>query len=100
MVSPDRLKILPAKPDIYMFKDEAGQVLYVGKSASLKNRVRSYFNAGGQRAWTYTMTAKAADVEWIVTDTEIEALILESNLVKQYRPRFNIRLRDDKQFPY
>lgn len=100
MVSSDRLKLLPAKPGVYMFKDVAGQVLYVGKSASLRNRVRSYFNAGEQRLWTQTMTSKAADVEWIVTDTEIEALILESNLVKQYRPRFNIRLRDDKQFPY
>lgn len=100
MVPPARLKLLPTKPGVYLFKDEGGDVLYVGKSASLRNRVRSYFNAGEQRLWTHTMTAKAADVEWIVTDTEIEALILESNLVKQYRPRFNIRLRDDKQFPY
>ena len=75
-------------------------MLYVGKAASLKNRVRSYFNAGQQRLWTTMMTAKATDVEWITTDSEVEALILESNLVKQYRPRFNIRLRDDKAFPY
>jgi excinuclease ABC subunit C len=100
VISPDRLKLVPTRPGVYLFKDEAGRVLYVGKSASLRNRVRSYFNAGGQRAWTYNMTARAADVDWIVTDTEIEALILESNLVKQYQPRFNIRLRDDKQFPY
>ncbi len=92
--------MLPARPGVYMFKDSSGTVLYVGKSASLRNRVRSYFNAGEQRLLTQTMTAKAADVEWIVTDTEIEALILESNLIKQYQPRFNIRLRDDKQFPY
>lgn len=100
MVSPERLKLLPAKPGVYLFKGADDDVLYVGKAASLKNRVRSYFNAGEQRLWTATMTSKAVDVEWITTDTEIEALMLESNLVKQYRPRFNIRLRDDKQFPY
>jgi excinuclease ABC subunit C len=100
MVSPDRLKQVPAKPGVYMFKDGAGEVLYVGKAAVLRNRVRSYFNAGPRGMRTATMTSKAEDVEWITTDTEIEALILESNLIKQYKPRFNIRLRDDKQFPY
>ena len=100
MVSPDRLKVLPAKPGVYLFKNAAGDVLYVGKAASLRNRVRSYFNQGAQSIRTSTMTSKADDVEWIVTDTEIEALLLESNLIKQHRPRYNIRLRDDKQFPY
>jgi excinuclease ABC subunit C len=100
MVSPDRLKQVPSKPGVYLFKDAVGDVLYVGKAASLRNRVRSYFNAGNTRLLTVTMTAKAADVDWITTDTEIEALILESNLIKQYRPRFNVKLRDDKQFPF
>ena len=100
MVSPDRLKLLPTKPGVYMFKGSQGEVLYVGKASSLRNRVRSYFNLGTQTIRTQTMTSKAEDVEWIVTDTEIEALLLESNLIKQHRPRYNIRLRDDKQFPY
>ncbi|HEV3311386.1 MAG TPA: excinuclease ABC subunit UvrC, partial [Chloroflexota bacterium] len=100
MVGPERLKLLPAKPGVYLFKSASGEVLYVGKAASLRNRVRSYFNQGPQTIRTATMTARADDVEWIVTDTEIEALLLESNLVKQHRPRYNIRLRDDKQFPY
>src|SRR5579872_3522102 len=100
MIGPERLRQLPAKPGVYLFKDEKGEVLYVGKAASLRNRVRSYFNAGNTRLLTVTMTSKAAEVDWITTATEIEALLLESNLIKQHRPRFNIRLRDDKQFPY
>ena len=100
MVSPDRLKLLPTKPGVYLFKGADGAVLYVGKAASLRNRVRSYFNQGTQTIRTQTMTSRAEDVEWIVTDTEIEALLLESNLIKQHKPRYNIRLRDDKQFPY
>jgi excinuclease ABC subunit C len=83
-----------------MFKDDAGTILYVGKAASLRNRVRSYFNPLGRGVRTEAMMTRAADVEVIVTDSEIEALILESNLIKQYRPRYNVRLRDDKQFPY
>jgi len=100
MIDPNRIRLIPQSPGVYLFKGAAGEVLYVGKAASLRNRVRSYFNQGPQGIRTITMTSRAEDVEWIVTDTEIEALLLESNLIKQHRPRYNIRLRDDKQFPY
>lgn len=100
MINPDRIKLIPTGPGVYLFKDEAGRALYVGKAASLRSRVRSYFNPAGQSIRTQTMTRNAADVDWIVTDSELEAVILESNLIKQYRPKYNIRLRDDKQFPY
>lgn len=100
MLDPERVKTAPTNPGVYLFKNDLGQVLYVGKAASLRSRVRSYLNPVGQGPRTRTMTSAATDLEWIVTDSEIEAVILESNLIKQYRPRYNIRLRDDKQFPY
>ena len=99
-LTPDRVKSIPSRPGCYMFKDEAGTILYVGKAASLRNRVRSYFNPLGRGVRTEAMMTRAADVEVIVTDSEIEALILESNLIKEHRPKYNVRLRDDKQFPY
>ncbi|MGB2953187.1 MAG: excinuclease ABC subunit UvrC [Gaiellaceae bacterium] len=96
-----QLKSLPAKPGVYLFRDENGQVLYIGKAKSLRLRVRSYFQQGGDtRAAIADLPSRIADVEVIVTDTEVEALHLEQNLVKRYRPPFNIRLRDDKSFPY
>jgi excinuclease ABC subunit C len=94
------LKALPAQPGVYLFRDEAGEVLYVGKAKSLRSRVRSYFQRGDGRAGTAQLVARIADVEVIVTRTEAEALHLEQNLVKRHRPPFNIRLRDDKSFPY
>src|SRR5579884_3433697 len=84
MIDPDRIKNVPTSPGVYLFRDSAGQVLYVGKAASLKSRVRSYFNPTGHSIRTATMTAKAADVDWIVTDSELEAVMLESNLIKQF----------------
>jgi excinuclease ABC subunit C len=97
----DKLKALPAKPGVYLFRDARGEVLYIGKAKSLRPRVRSYFQA---RADTRTAIAqlpeRVADLEVIVTDTEVEALHLEQNLVKRHRPPFNVRLRDDKSFPY
>ncbi|MGH9797135.1 MAG: excinuclease ABC subunit UvrC, partial [Candidatus Polarisedimenticolia bacterium] len=93
---------LPDGPGVYLFRDRGGRVIYVGKALSLKSRVRSYFHgsAAGQAPKTDALLAEIHDLEWIVTATEVEALILESNLVKTERPRFNIRLRDDKSFPY
>jgi excinuclease ABC subunit C len=91
---------MPLNPGVYLFKGPGGEVLYVGKAGSLRKRVRSYFNPTGKSIRTQTMTSRATDLDWIVTDSEVEALILESELVKQYRPRYNVRLRDDKQFPY
>ena len=97
----DQLKRLPAKPGVYLFRDEKGQILYVGKAKSLRPRVRSYFQARGRDRPTITqLPERVEDVEVIVTGTEVEALHLEQNLVKRHRPPFNVRLRDDKSFPY
>jgi excinuclease ABC subunit C len=96
-----RLKAMPAKPGVYLFRDADGRVLYIGKAKSLRSRVRSYFQRGGDgRAQTDRLAGLIADVEVIVTGTEVEALHVEQNLVKRHRPPFNIRLRDDKSFPY
>mgnify|MGYP000598572993 CR=1 FL=1 len=92
---------LPQKPGVYVFRDAQGSVLYVGKAVNLRHRVRSYFqNARHLTAKTLLMLNQLAAVEHIVTDNEVEALILENNLIKQYRPKYNVRLRDDKQYPY
>jgi excinuclease ABC subunit C len=97
----DQLKRLPAKPGVYIFRDERAQVLYVGKAKSLRPRVRSYFQASADvRHAIWQLPDRVADIEVIVTGTEVEALHLEQNLVKRYRPPFNVRLRDDKSFPY
>ena len=97
----EQLKRLPAKPGVYLFRDERGQVLYIGKAKSLRSRVRSYFQATpDSRSTIQRLPERVADVEVIVTDTEVEALHLEQNLVKRHRPPFNVRLRDDKSFPY
>src|SRR6266498_1023979 len=96
----EQLKGLPTKPGVYLFRDARGQVLYVGKAKSLRPRVRSYFQKGESRAAIAQLPGRVADLEVIVTDTEVEALHLEQNLVKRHRPPFNVRLRDDKSFPY
>jgi excinuclease ABC subunit C len=95
-----KVKALPRGPGVYLFRDAGGEVLYVGKAKSLRARVRSYFQRGDGRMGTARLAARIADVEVIVTRTEVEALHLEQNLVKRHRPPFNIRLRDDKSFPY
>src|ERR671925_2454838 len=99
-VSESKLKSLPAKPGVYLFRDRAGDVLYVGKAKSLRPRVRSYFQAGRVRPGAGQLRDRIADFEVIVTGTEAEAFHLEQNLIKRYRPPFNVRLRDDKSFPY
>src|SRR5215204_1710899 len=97
----EQVKQLPATPGVYLFRDERGRVLYVGKAKSLRSRVRSYFQASRGRPTTIRgLPERVADVEVIVTGTEVEALHLEQNLVKRHRPPFNVRLRDDKSFPY
>src|SRR3954453_8528501 len=96
-----QLKALPARPGVYVFRDESGRVLYIGKAKSLRPRVRSYFQATPDtRAQIAQLPARVGDIEVIVTSTEAEALHVEQNLVKRHRPPFNIRLRDDKSFPY
>src|SRR5215469_10624908 len=97
-----RLKRIPAKPGVYLFRNARGDVLYVGKAKSLRPRVRSYFQEGSSdtRAGIRQMADRVERIETIVTGTEVEALHLEQNLVKRHRPPFNVRLRDDKSFPY
>lgn len=93
--------LLPESPGVYIFKDAAGAVLYVGKAASLRGRVRSYFlESSWVNAKTGSLARQIADLETIVVDNEHEALALEHNLIKQYRPKFNVVLRDDKTYPY
>ncbi|MDX1530612.1 MAG: excinuclease ABC subunit UvrC, partial [Rhodothermales bacterium] len=97
----EKLKHLPTEPGVYQHKDAEGKVLYVGKAKNLRNRVRSYFQESRPREGRLrALVAKIADVEVIVTDTEAEALILENNLIKRLKPRYNVNLKDDKTYPY
>ena len=97
----EKLKTLPDAPGVYLMHDERGKIIYVGKARVLKNRVRQYFQSGKNHgAKVKAMVAKVADFETIVTGGEVEALILECNLIKKYRPRYNISLKDDKSYPY
>jgi excinuclease ABC subunit C len=96
-----RLKDVPIQPGVYLFKDRDGRVIYVGKAKILRNRLRSYFQPPqGLEAKVRAMVARVADFDYIVTGTEMEALILENNLIKSYHPRYNIFMRDDKTYPY
>jgi excinuclease ABC subunit C len=100
-VREERLAQLPDRPGCYLFRGPDGEILYVGKARSLRHRVRSYFQESRQLdPKTERLLAHVADLEWIVTETEVDALVLEQNLIKEHQPRFNIRLRDDKQYPY
>jgi excinuclease ABC subunit C len=105
MTAPERLipalEGIPAKPGCYLMKDEAGEVIYVGKAVHLRNRIRSYFHeSAGHSRKTTEMVTKIADIEWIVVGSELEALILELNLIKRHQPKYNVRLKDDKRYPY
>ena len=95
-----QVALLPDKPGVYLMRDQAGKIIYVGKAVNLKNRVRSYFQQRGLSAKTEALMARIASFETIVTATEMEALILECNLIKKHRPRYNISLRDDKTYPF
>ena len=96
-----KLAHLPDQPGVYLFKDKAGDVLYIGKAAVLADRVRSYFlKSADHSPKTSLLVGQISDLETMVTRSELEALILESNLVKRHKPRFNVVLRDDKQYPY
>jgi len=95
------LATLPAKPGCYLMKNATGTIIYVGKALSLRNRVRSYFHADASHdAKTRRLVREIADIEWIVVGSELEALILEMNLIKKHRPKYNVRLKDDKRYPY
>lgn len=96
-----KLHDLPLKPGVYLMKNASGKIIYIGKAKILRNRVRSYFaNRAALDAKTAALQEKIADLEVMVTDNEVEALILEANLVKRHRPRYNVNLKDDKRFPY
>lgn len=96
-----KLQQLPRKPGVYIYKDKSGKVIYVGKAKVLRNRVRSYFNKGRMDGIkTFRLVTRIHDLETIITDSEMEALILEMNLIKEYKPRYNVNLKDDKSFPY
>jgi excinuclease ABC subunit C len=95
------LATLPAKPGCYIYHNAEGTIIYVGKAISLKNRVRSYFHSDSSHdAKTRRLVREIVDIEWIVVGSELEALILEMNLIKKHRPKYNIRLKDDKRYPY
>ena len=95
-----KLSLLPEAPGVYLHKDAAGKVLYVGKALKLNNRVRSYFQSGDRDPKTEQLVRRIRDFDYIVTASEQEALVLEDQLIKEYRPRYNIRLKDDKRYPY
>lgn len=96
----EKLKTLPAKPGVYFHKNSVGEIIYVGKAAVLKNRVRSYFQKTEKDPKTAALVAEINDTEWIVVDTEIDALFLESEMIKRYMPKWNILLRDGKTVSY
>lgn len=97
----EKLDALPTKPGVYLMRDGQGHILYVGKAVNLRSRVRSYFHSSaGIYPKVQRLVASIADLDFIVTASELEALILESNLIKQHRPKYNVRLKDDKRYPY
>lgn len=97
----EHLKNLPAEPGVYLMKDKFNNIIYVGKAISLKNRVRQYFQSSkNHSSKVVSMVKNISSFEYIITDSELEALILECNLIKQYRPKYNVLLRDDKTYPY
>src|SRR5579862_1461 len=95
-----KLEGLPVQSGVYLFRNKKGEVVYVGKAKSLRSRVRSYFqdSSGDNRAFIPVLLSTIGDLDTIVTANEKEATILENNLVKEYRPRYNVKLRDDKDF--
>ena len=96
----DKIDSLPDLPGVYIMLDHEGRIIYVGKAKSLKSRVRQYFRPSSQIGKVASMVTNINDFDYILTDTEVEALILESNLIKEHRPKYNIVLKDDKSYPY
>jgi len=95
-----KLKQVPRKPGVYLFRDEKEEIIYVGKARLLRHRVLSYFRGEASDPKTSVMISHVRDIEWIITDSETEALLMENNLIKEYIPRYNVRLKDDKSFPF
>ncbi|MCH8012183.1 MAG: excinuclease ABC subunit C [Candidatus Marinimicrobia bacterium] len=96
-----KLKGIPDLPGVYLFLDKAGKILYIGKSKNLRNRVKSYFHKSSQQsAKIISLMTKVTDFDWIVSESEVEALLTEANLIKEHKPKYNVDLKDDKSFPY
>src|SRR5215211_6478873 len=101
MTLEEKIKSLPVSPGVYIHKNADGKIIYVGKAKNLRNRVRQYFQSSrNMEAKTREMVRRIADFEFIVVDNEVEALVLEANLIKKHRPRYNVLLKDDKQYPH
>ena len=96
----NKITNLPAKPGVYQFFNDKGKVIYVGKANNLRSRVKSYFHSKTSNAKTEVLVSKISDLELVVTDSEVEALVLENNLIKENKPRYNVNLKDDKSFPF
>ena len=96
----ETIKLVPAQPGCYIYYDKAGEIIYVGKAKNLKRRVYSYFHKQHESVKTNVLVSQIEKLEYIITDSEVEALILENNLIKKYEPKYNIRLKDDKTYPY
>ena len=95
-----KVSLIPKNPGIYFFKNKKNEIIYIGKAKNLKNRVRSYFNKSNQNTKNQIMISKASDLEYLVVNDEVEAIITEANMIKEYKPKYNIFLKDDKYFPY
>src|SRR5437868_902447 len=97
----ERIKALPLEPGVYIMRNRANEIIYVGKAKKLRNRVRTYFGSlRGQAPKVWRMVENVYDFEYIITGSDLEALILENELIKKHRPRYNIKLKDDKTYPY
>ena len=96
----NKLKNLPTNPGVYQFKNDKAKVIYIGKARNLRSRVKSYFHSSAVNAKTIALVKRIADVELVITDSEVEALVLENNMIKELKPRYNIDLKDDKSFPF
>ena len=96
-----KLGQIPKSPGIYFFRNSKGDVIYIGKAKVLRNRVRSYFNKPNEKdVKTQVMVKSITDLEWLVVRSEVEAILTEANFIKEYKPRYNVFLKDDKTFPY
>lgn len=95
-----QIENLPDATGVYLFKDSRGTIIYIGKARSVRNRVRSHFNPGGGELNQSLLPKSISDIDYILTESEIEAVLLEADLIKKYLPRFNVRIKDDKSFPY
>ena len=96
----DKIKSIPHSPGIYQYFDKSGKIIYVGKAKNLRKRVASYFTKSHDSGKTHLLVKRIVDIKYLVVETEIDALLLENNLIKKYQPKYNIQLKDDKTYPW